>query len=84
MSTGAAQQQKNAVQRRNGDDDLLDGVQVTRIRTVAVRREVFRSRSSAVNKMIFAIPLLVVLCLFSLWWFSFPGIFSRTFLNHMF
>ena len=61
MSTSAEQQQQSTVQRRNGDDDLLDELQVNRIRTVAGRRDVSRSQSSAVNKMIFA--LLVMICL---------------------
>jgi len=79
MSTGAEQQQQSAVQRRKGDDDLLDELQDNRIRTVARRRDVSQSRSPAVNKMIFAIPLLVVLCPSTLWWFSFPGIILTCF-----
>ncbi|KAK2380401.1 hypothetical protein P8452_36650 [Trifolium repens] len=65
-------QQQNAKRRRNPDDDSLDALPLYHHRTVAGRREVSRSRSPPVDKMIHAIPMLVLLCIFTLWWFSFP------------
>jgi len=70
----SVEQPQNAKRRRTADDDSLDTLPVYH-RTTA-RRDVSRSRSPTVNKMIHAIPLLVFICLFTLWWFSFPGIVS--------
>jgi Flp pilus assembly protein TadB len=78
-------QQQNAKRRRNPDDDSLDALPLYHHRTVAGRREVSRSRSPPVDKMIHAIPMLVLLCIFTLWWFSFPGTyFSRAFVHLIF
>lgn len=62
-----------AQRRRTADDDLLDGLPLYHHRSAAVKRDFPRSRSP--EKLIHAIPLLVLLCLFTLWWFSFPGIY---------
>ncbi|AES88740.1 hypothetical protein MtrunA17_Chr4g0030321 [Medicago truncatula] len=66
----AVEQPQNAKRRRNAEDDSLDTLPV--YHRTAARRDVSRSRSPPVNKMIHAIPLLVFICLFTLWWFSFP------------
>ncbi|CAJ2654293.1 unnamed protein product [Trifolium pratense] len=68
----ATEPQQNAKRRRNPDDDSLDALPLYHHRTVAGRRDGSRSRSPPADKMIHAIPMLVMLCLFTLWWFSFP------------
>ncbi|CAI8616502.1 unnamed protein product [Vicia faba] len=67
-----AEQQQSTKRRRTADDDSLDVLPVYHVRTVTGRRDVSRPRSPPADKMIHAIPLLVLLCLFTLWWFSFP------------
>ncbi|CAK8575943.1 unnamed protein product [Lathyrus sativus] len=68
-----AEQQQSTKRRRSADDDSLDLLPVYHTRTVvAGRRDVSRSRMPLADKMIHVIPLLVLLCLFTLWWFSFP------------
>ncbi|KAG4994262.1 hypothetical protein JHK86_031089 [Glycine max] len=62
------QQQQHTKRRRNLDEDSLPIYH----RSLTGRRDTFRSRSPATEKGIHAIPALVLLCLFTLWWFSFP------------
>ncbi|RDX83183.1 hypothetical protein CR513_35933, partial [Mucuna pruriens] len=64
-------QQQHTKRRRSIDEDSLDGLPVYH-RSITVRRDTSRSRSPATEKCIHAIPALVLLCLFTLWWFSFP------------
>ncbi|KAJ1384038.1 hypothetical protein SESBI_42885 [Sesbania bispinosa] len=66
-----ADQQQQAKRRRNPDDDLLDSLPLYHLRSTTGRREISRPRSSPAEKWIHAIPMLVLLCLFTLWWFSF-------------
>ncbi|KAK7404646.1 hypothetical protein VNO78_05601 [Psophocarpus tetragonolobus] len=62
------QQQQHTKRRRSFDEDLLPIYH----RSVTGRRDTLRSRTPAMEKCIHAIPALVLLCLFTLWWFSFP------------
>ena len=76
VNIGAEQQQQHTKRRRSADDDLLDGgLPLYHPRTAAAVRWEFSGRSSRspAEKWIHAIPALVLLCLFTLWWFSFPG-----------
>ncbi|KAK7262389.1 hypothetical protein RJT34_29961 [Clitoria ternatea] len=67
-----AEQQQHAKRRRNPNEDLLDVLPIYHHRTVTGQREISRSRSLVTKKCIHAIPVLVLLCLLTLWWFSFP------------
>ncbi|KAF1898848.1 hypothetical protein Lal_00018968 [Lupinus albus] len=71
LRTARSEEQHNGAQRRrSGDDDFLEDLPLYHRRSAAVRRDTSRSRSP--EKWIHVIPVLVLLCFFFLWWFSFP------------
>ncbi|QHN98771.1 uncharacterized protein DS421_13g392350 [Arachis hypogaea] len=76
INIAAEQQQNQHTKRRKTteDNEFLDGLPIYHLRTAAPVRRDFSSRSSRLppEKWIHAIPALVLLCLFTLWWFSFP------------
>ncbi|KAE9620523.1 hypothetical protein Lalb_Chr01g0003961 [Lupinus albus] len=75
LRTARSEEQHNGAQRRrSGDDDFLEDLPLYHRRSAAVRRDTSRSRSP--EKWIHVIPVLVLLCFFFLWWFSFPGTVS--------
>ncbi|TKY67282.1 hypothetical protein E2542_SST10174 [Spatholobus suberectus] len=69
-----AEQQQHTKRRRSLDEESFefDGLPIYHHRSVTGRRDTSRSRSPATEKCVHAIPALVLLCLFTLWWFSFP------------
>ncbi|XP_020214075.1 uncharacterized protein LOC109798277 [Cajanus cajan] len=66
-----ADQLQHTKRRRSFDDDSRDGLPIYH-RSATARRDTSRSRSPAAEKCIHVIPVIVVLCFFTLWWFSFP------------
>ncbi|KAL2328678.1 hypothetical protein Fmac_022105 [Flemingia macrophylla] len=64
-------QHQHTKRRRSFDEDSQNGLPLYH-RSAAGRRDTSRSRSSVAEKCIHAIPAIVLLCLFTLWWFSFP------------
>ncbi|MED6196879.1 hypothetical protein PIB30_051415 [Stylosanthes scabra] len=79
INIAAEQQQQNQHTKRRkttDDNEFLDGLPIYHLRTTASVRRDFSSRSSRLppEKWIHAIPALVLLCLFTLWWFSFPAV----------
>ncbi|XP_020973472.1 uncharacterized protein LOC110269894 isoform X1 [Arachis ipaensis] len=78
INIAAEQQQNQHTKRRKTteDNEFLDGLPIYHLRTAAPVRRDFSSRSSRLppEKWIHAIPALVLLCLFTLWWFSFPAV----------
>ncbi|XP_057449087.1 uncharacterized protein LOC130740471 [Lotus japonicus] len=60
-----------AKRKRNTDDDSLDGLPLYHLRRAATgKREIPRPRTPPAEKWIHAIPVLVLLCLFTLWCIS--------------
>ncbi|KAF1896796.1 hypothetical protein Lal_00034497 [Lupinus albus] len=61
----------NGVQRiKSGDIDFLDGLPLYHRRSAAVRRNSSWSRSLEI--WFHVILVILLLCIFFLWWFSFP------------
>ncbi|QCD88290.1 hypothetical protein DEO72_LG3g2832 [Vigna unguiculata] len=67
----SADQQQHTKRRRIFEEDSLDELPIYH-RSVTGRRDNSRSRSPPAEKCIHLIPVVVMLCLFTLWWFSFP------------
>ncbi|ESW04145.1 hypothetical protein PHAVU_011G070400 [Phaseolus vulgaris] len=66
-----ADQQQHTKRRRIFDEDSPEELPISH-RIVIGRRDISRSRSSTAEKCIHLIPVIVLFCLFTLWWFSFP------------
>ncbi|CAJ1979382.1 unnamed protein product [Sphenostylis stenocarpa] len=66
-----ADQQQHTKRRRIFDEDYIDGLPIYH-RSVTGRRETSRSRPTSTEKCIHSIPVIVLLCVFTLWWFSYP------------
>ncbi|KAK7341758.1 hypothetical protein VNO80_24697 [Phaseolus coccineus] len=66
-----ADQQQHTKRRRIFDEDSPEELPIYH-RSVTGRRDTSRSRSPPAEKCIHLIPVMVLLCLFTLWWFSFP------------
>ncbi|WVZ02585.1 hypothetical protein V8G54_023391 [Vigna mungo] len=64
-------QQQHTKRRRTFEEDSLDELPIYH-RSVTGRRDTSRSRSPPAEKCIHLIPVILLLCLFTLWWFSVP------------